>query len=104
MPVGHPKKQSINNVFSIQFYGSCLTIFVGYRCRCYCLVVFGVLRIFIFIMFRSTLSRGFIRKAPSASIRPFSNSPVMGAAEVKKLGVIGAGQMVGLSFFTDIQL
>lgn len=28
----------------------------------------------------------------------------MGAAEVKKLGVIGAGQMVGFSFFTDILL
>ncbi|KAL2005941.1 hypothetical protein VTN00DRAFT_10434 [Thermoascus crustaceus] len=45
------------------------------------------------IMSSFTLRRGLGRAGPAIASRCFSTTPSMGAAEVKKLGVIGAGQM-----------
>lgn len=46
------------------------------------------------IMFATSLRNGFRSQLPSMA-RPFSNTAGL-AAEVKKLGVIGAGQMVSI--------
>ncbi|PGH11443.1 hypothetical protein AJ80_07122 [Polytolypa hystricis UAMH7299] len=44
-------------------------------------------------MFRVTAGRRLAKEASSIAARSFSTTPYMRAAEVKKLGVIGAGQM-----------
>lgn len=45
----------------------------------------------------SAASRQIVRRAAGQQCRTFSSTPSVGAAaEVKKLGVIGAGQMVRL--------
>lgn len=46
------------------------------------------------VMLSFTLRRGLGRAGPAIASRCFSTTPSMRAAEVKKLGVIGAGQMV----------
>lgn len=97
--------RSINSFFSFQFYE------FSY-CHCKILplhlaegsVWSAVSYFHTSAMFRSTLSRGFARRAPSATIRPFSSSSAMAAAVVKKLGVVGAGQMVKISSFVNILL
>lgn len=46
----------------------------------------------------SSIARGSVgRRAPALIARNFSTTPSRAAAEVKKLGVVGAGQMVSTS-------
>lgn len=47
----------------------------------------------------STLVRGGLRRhSPAIACRLFSSTAGLAAAEVKKLGVIGAGQMVSVIY------
>jgi hypothetical protein len=51
-------------------------------------------------MLLSQSLRMILRRGPSMASRAFSTSPAVSAAEVKSLGVIGAGQMVCLQLST----
>jgi hypothetical protein len=52
----------------------------------------------------STLLRGSIsRPGPAIACRLFSSTAGLAAAEVKKLGVIGAGQMVSVDIQRTLQ-